>query len=1041
MAAEGSMVRVLIATTAGPIDIDGIIDTPVIHQSIVEIPRPENITRTPQTKAEDEALQELSSRYNKFTSCAGGVIGSLYKNEYFRLSLSKLIDEGISWQLPVFIAHALHAAGRLAHKDQIADTVVFATGKVNGRLSVEGVKSLPDKVTYAVKMGNQAGRLLKEAEQGHEILMIWPRENHNEVEQWREQLEKIPRTRILPIEEVALALKALDLELPAYAATVSWTDSPFRGLEPFTEEHRDIFFGRGRAREEALDLLRGAAARGTAFLLIHGSSGAGKSSLVRAGLLGDLQELAREADEWPAGILVPGRSGSPIAALAQAMVEGVPELDYTPDQLAKLILARPAEVISAIGNALGKDGRRRKLVLVVDQLEELFLWTREQRSAEAIQAQQDFAVMLERLSGSGSVWVIATMRSDLQSLLDDRPELARLASTRSYRLERPNHWALREIVEQPAKIANLRFKDEDAVRAKGMPLVELLVEAAAKSAGSLPLLEFALSRLYDQRSPDGTIDYAAYERIDRLEGAISLWTDDVVRALNNDIAVRAIGSKAETERAVDDVILALARVEPGSDAGPGRNIVARTAKLDDLVTPMHEAVIAALRKARLIVPETIDGQRTIRVAHEALLSHWDHAKTLLNAHKDALELRDRLEADALGWNDQPHNDLLIFGLRLAAAEKLVRTRKVSLSATARSFVDKSREWASTNEVVEREWLRRAGTRERVIRELKKGAETALKAFGLVALAGILLGGALVLYVGDRRAYDVIFDQVVERSWLDAVYRQRDELVIEYARYLNGLSRQSLVRGDAVMAMLFALEAQDPGCSEPLFVAGHRSCISFLAEVKPSMPTLDLLRRGIEQYTGKPVEDPAAATQDPDHSRLNERPVQSPSDGASVEDILKSLPVISEQWTVVLAPGPEQNDSTRKDVKDQTAAKQDIPLVPHRSREEIGEYADALVRMALVGAWSGAPRKKSLVELARELVPRCLTGEEREDAGLQRTPPDWCIDMRKAPYNTAEWQKQLANRRAEENHEYCRRQSRGHLLSSPDRIKCDRYSPL
>ena len=69
--------------------------------------------------------------------------------------------------------------------------------------------------------------------------------------------------------------------------------SPFRGLAPFEAEHAPVFFGRARDVARAIDRFKAAAERGTPFLLVVGASGAGKSSLVRAGLAPRLTAAGR----------------------------------------------------------------------------------------------------------------------------------------------------------------------------------------------------------------------------------------------------------------------------------------------------------------------------------------------------------------------------------------------------------------------------------------------------------------------------------------------------------------------------------------------------------------------------------------------------------------------------------------------------------------------------------------------------------------------------------------------------------------------------
>ncbi len=123
----------------------------------------------------------------------------------------------------------------------------------------------------------------------------------------------------------ALLLRRLEGEAPAAGemAPKLWHESPFRVLSSFEPKHAPIFFGRTRARNQLRELLARQAARGTAFVLVLGTSGSGKSSLVKAGLLPDLMlpGLVGRVALCRYAVFRPGDApGSPLASLANAML-------------------------------------------------------------------------------------------------------------------------------------------------------------------------------------------------------------------------------------------------------------------------------------------------------------------------------------------------------------------------------------------------------------------------------------------------------------------------------------------------------------------------------------------------------------------------------------------------------------------------------------------------------------------------------------------------------------------------------------------------
>src|SRR3954447_9600894 len=248
--------------------------------------------------------------------------------------------------------------------------------------------------------------------------------------------------------------------------------SPFPGLAAFEAEQAAVFFGRDQAIEEARRRLVNACDRGTPFLLIVGASGAGKSSLARAGLIPRLTTpgVVASVDLWRAARMKPseGQAG-PLAALASALAEALPELaqsDYpTPAMLADNFrrggLAAAQPIVRALMRAAQEEERRRHsgrtlhsaLVLLVDQGEELFA----QGVGEA--ERSVFAESLKQLVDTGQVWCVVTLRADLYEPLLKEPVLKALKETgASLDLGPPGVAELAEIVRGPAAASGLAFE-------------------------------------------------------------------------------------------------------------------------------------------------------------------------------------------------------------------------------------------------------------------------------------------------------------------------------------------------------------------------------------------------------------------------------------------------------------------------------------------------------------------------------------------------------------------------------------------------------
>ena len=334
--------------------------------------------------------------------------------------------------------------------------------------------------------------------------------------------------------------------------------SPYRGLVPFEEGHAGLFFGRdgdiGRARARFIEAAIGqeSGRRGTPFLLILGASGCGKSSLLRAGLLprmragvpAFLEDGSDAIHAFRTVIFMPREMGDDLCSgLATALYlsnerdghheAGLPQLaqgDYaTPQAFAALASSSPHSAAAPILGALDRVGAdspgtrsggphgRCGLLLAIDQLEELFARPQADRQA--------FLRLLAALVVTGRVWVVATMRNDFYDRLRQDPELADLANRgRLYDLSPPGLADYRDIIRQPAQAAGLKFETNERRD------LAAEIEAEAGSEGALPMVEFLLDQLFQERRGD-LLTFETYDRLGGAAGALAQHGDRVLAGL------------------------------------------------------------------------------------------------------------------------------------------------------------------------------------------------------------------------------------------------------------------------------------------------------------------------------------------------------------------------------------------------------------------------------------------------------------------------------------------------------------------------------
>ncbi|RAZ78420.1 hypothetical protein DPM35_07560 [Mesorhizobium atlanticum] len=571
--------------------------------------------------------------------------------------------------------------------------------------------------------------------------------------------------------------------------------SPFRGLDAFEFEDADLFFGRARAIAACTARLEQQAASGTAFLLIYGMSGCGKSSLLRAGLLPSLTRPGAVAgiSLWRRCLIRLSEGPDAFAVLAAALFHdaAVPELssEVTTAEFARLCRSTPDRALPLVRQALRKaaePGRSQvRLLVVIDQLEELFTTERQPATREAL------VRALAVLAASGLVWVIAAIRSDFFHRCGEVQGFSALKDgLASYELLPPTGPEIAQMIREPAVVAGLRFEES----AELGRLDDVLQAAATADPGSLPLLEFVLDALYQASGERRVLTFAHYRALGGLEGAIARRADEVLDLLAPGI-----------QEALPAVLRALTTANLGDET-----VTARAALYTEVAgTPARSALVTALIDARLLVcDEDAAGHVFVRLAHEALLSRWPRAADIVNANRNFLATRERLRADAHRWHLESRNRELLLpsGKRLAEGEELMLSRREEVDDAVLEYIEESlrahrqREEKDRHaelalvaaaeeakrERLEREAERRSLAAAAANRLARRTRNAAIVAIMLALMAG---AGALVAFKAREEARG-----------------QRDQALRNQFLSLSFLSERSAAAGNTEAAIRLALEA-------------------------------------------------------------------------------------------------------------------------------------------------------------------------------------------------------------------------------------------
>ena len=508
---------------------------------------------------------------------------------------------------------------------------------------------------------------------------------HKAITQLRRALDD-PSNRPIYIETVRKRGYRIIAAVSAAAqdAVPDWLHtSPFRGLEPFEEQHGAIFFGRENAVKQLTAATLEQIGTGHAMLLLLGPSGSGKTSLVRAGLIPALMALRADSTLALDTVLqldcADLGGGDPFQTLASVLLDMETESCrfFDGDSAESLGQRLAGNAVAALAHLHTCPGPL-KLVLFVDRFEALFRLG----SADAC-IPRHFVGVLDLLASSGHLLVILACRNDFYPYLAALPELMALKRRGGHAdLGLPTGSDIARIVRQPAQAARLRFGiDPDS----GERLDDALCDAAMAHPECLPLLEYCLQELYRQRSETGELSFSVFRQLGGIEGAIGARAEQVFARLTK---VQAA--------ALPRVLSQLVIVSENELA-----VTSQRVPWSALRGAADVALVRTLVDARLFISDLLGGVGAFGVAHEALLRRWPRLVGWIDTHRQALQTRSRLRLQATRWRDSGHrHDMLLpRGLQVEQARRLLHLTGFTLADEEVAFIQASWRRARRHELL------------------------------------------------------------------------------------------------------------------------------------------------------------------------------------------------------------------------------------------------------------------------------------------------------------------------------------------------------
>lgn len=432
---------------------------------------------------------------------------------------------------------------------------------------------------------------------------------------------------------------------------------PYRGLLYFREQDTALFFGRDKAIAE----LHTALLRNT-MVAVVGVWGSGKSSLVRAGLVPRLRR-DREVG-WEIATLMPGEH--PLRALAAALAPLLePEKAFHDSerltatrQLADRLADGSVFLRDVVVRILEQQPGSQLLLLVADQWEELYTMCRSPLAWRA------FVGELLDATAHAPLRVVLTLRADfVAEAFKFRPleERLRGAQVRLGPLGRPE---MRDALVQPAALVGLSFEEG---------LVERILDDTGDAPDNLPLLQFALRRLWEERQ-DNCLRQAPYVAMGGLLGAMA---DSAQRFLDR--------LPPPDQQIIRHLFLELVRPDEQRHLSRRRY---RLAELSDDARSLAARLVGERLLAINRSEET--GQETIEIAHEALIRTWTTLRQWLDQDMDFLIWRERLRVALADWERARRPaERLLRGDALAAAKRWIKDHPDRLTQPEHEFIKAS----------------------------------------------------------------------------------------------------------------------------------------------------------------------------------------------------------------------------------------------------------------------------------------------------------------------------------------------------------------
>jgi serine/threonine protein kinase/WD40 repeat protein len=497
-------------------------------------------------------------------------------------------------------------------------------------------------------------------------------------------------------------------------------ENPYKGLRAFQSSDARDFYGRSDIVDKLIRRMSDDD-RFARFLAVIGPSGSGKSSIVKAGLIPAIwQGKLPGSERWFVVEMMPG--AHPLDELEIALTRiAANQSGSLNEQLSRdeRGLVRAAQLILPADNS--------ELLLVIDQFEELFTLVTD----DAVRRHFLNLLLTAATDARSRIRIIVTHRADYYDRPLHYPEFGEMLRARIETVLPLGAKGLERAVTGPAERVNVTFEPG---------LVAQIVSEVNYQAGALPLLQYALTELFERRE-GRVITHAAYQAIGGAGGALANRADELYQSLDD-------AGREQTRQ------MFLRLVTPGEGAEDTRRRVPRSELLSIAVSASDAAqntpdlldeIIDMYADYRLLALDNDPGTRTptVEVAHEALLREWERLREWLNESRNDIRLQRQLIQAAKEWDTAGQDEsYLLHGIRLEQFELWAKDTRLAMAPLEGNYLKASIQQRRDQQAAEQ-------TRQLHEAALESRSRTMLRLLVVVLGAAALLGIGLSVVAFDR----------------------------------------------------------------------------------------------------------------------------------------------------------------------------------------------------------------------------------------------------------------------------------------------------